>query len=88
MNLSSHFTLAELTKTEIRKYDNTPPNAILPNLKRMAEMLEDVRTLLGGKPIIINSCYRRRLGVRKHRNIAKVWRLISPAHPTEARLKS
>ena len=58
MNLSSHFTLAELTKTEIRKYDNTPPNAILPNLKRTAEMLEDVRMLLGGKPIIINSCYR------------------------------
>lgn len=58
MNLSNHFTLAELTKTEIRRLDNTPPNAILPNLKRMAEALESVRTLLGGKPLIINSCYR------------------------------
>lgn len=58
MNLSSHFTIEELTKTEIRKFDNTPPPAILPNLKRVAEFMESVRTLLGGNPIIINSCYR------------------------------
>lgn len=58
MNLTNHFTLAELTKTELRRFDNTPPAAVLPNLKRMAEALESVRTLLGGKPIIINSCYR------------------------------
>ncbi len=58
MHLTSHFTLAELTKTEIRKYDNTPPPGILPNLKRMAEKLERIRELLGGKPIIVNSCYR------------------------------
>lgn len=57
-NLSDHFTLQELTKTEIRKFDNTPPNAIIPNLKRMADSLESVRTLLGGKAIIVNSCYR------------------------------
>lgn len=58
MQLSNHFTIEELTKTEIRKFDNTPPNAIIPNLKRMADILEEVRTLLGGKPIIVNSCYR------------------------------
>lgn len=58
MHLSNHFTLAELTKTELRRFDNTPPDAILPNLKRMAEALESIRTLLGGKPIIVNSCYR------------------------------
>lgn len=58
MHLSSHFTLAELTKTELRRFDNTPPDAIIPNLKRMAEALESIRTLLGGKPLIINSCYR------------------------------
>lgn len=58
MQLSSHFTVEELTKTEIRKFDNTPPNAIIPNLKRMADILEEVRTLLGGKPILVNSCYR------------------------------
>ena len=58
MNLSNHFTLAELTKTELRKFDNTPPPAIIPNLKRMAEKLERVRELLGGQPIVINSGYR------------------------------
>lgn len=58
MKLSSHFTFEELTKTELRKFDNTPPNAIIPNLKRMADKLEDVRALLDGKPIIVNSGYR------------------------------
>lgn len=56
--LTNHFTLAELTCTELRKLDNTPPTAILPNIQRMAETLEVVRTLLGGKPIHVNSCYR------------------------------
>lgn len=58
MHLSSHFTFAELTKTELRRFDNTPPDAVIPNLKRMAEALESIRGLLGGKPIIVNSCYR------------------------------
>ena len=58
MHLTNHFTLAELTKTELRKFDNTPPPAILPNIRRMAEKLERVRELLGSKPIIVNSCYR------------------------------
>jgi hypothetical protein len=58
VNLSQHFTLAELTKTELRKFDNTPPPAVIPNIKRMAEKLERVRELLGGKPIVVNSCYR------------------------------
>lgn len=56
--LTSHFTLAELIHTDLRKFDNTPPDAILPNIQRMAETLEAVRTLLGDKPIHINSCYR------------------------------
>ena len=58
--LTNHFTLTELTKTELRKIDNTPPAAILPNIKRTAETLEAVRTLLGGQPINVNSCYRSR----------------------------
>lgn len=58
MNLTSHFTIEELTKTDLRQFDNTPPDAILPNLKKMADKLEDVRTLLGGRAIIVNSCFR------------------------------
>ena len=30
----------------------------LANLKRLAEFLEEVKTILGGKPIIINSAFR------------------------------
>lgn len=61
MMLSPHFTLAELTvsDTACRKgIDNTPPPAILENLKRTAALLEEVRTLLGNKPIIVTSGYR------------------------------
>lgn len=58
MNLTSHFTLAELTKTELRKFDNTPPPSVIQNIKRVAEKLERVRELLGGKSIVVNSCYR------------------------------
>jgi zinc D-Ala-D-Ala carboxypeptidase len=58
MNLSPHFTLAELTHTDHREFDNTPNEAELSNLKRLAEFLEDIKTVLGGKPIIINSAFR------------------------------
>jgi hypothetical protein len=57
MQLSEHFSLEELTITNHREFDNTPNNAELENLKRMAEFLEEVRSLLG-KPLLINSCYR------------------------------
>lgn len=55
--LTKHFTLAELTHTDVRNVDNTPPDAIIPNLIRMAEKLEEVRELLT-VPILVNSCYR------------------------------
>lgn len=61
MSLSENFTLAELTRSstaESKGIDNTPTSAQVENLRRLASALEDVRVLLGGKPIIITSGYR------------------------------
>jgi hypothetical protein len=58
MNLTEHFTLAELTHTDHREFDNTPNEAELANLKRLAEFLEQVKIVLGGKPIMVNSAFR------------------------------
>ena len=58
MNLTEHFTLAELTATNHRQFDNTPNEAETANLQRLAEFLEQVKTALGGKPIMINSGFR------------------------------
>jgi uncharacterized protein YcbK (DUF882 family) len=58
MNLTEHFTLEELTHTDHREYDNTPNDAELENIKRLAEFLEEVKTVLGGKPIMVNSAFR------------------------------
>jgi hypothetical protein len=58
MNLSEHFTLDELTHTDHREFDNTPNDAELANLKRLAAFLEDVKAALGNKPVMINSAFR------------------------------
>jgi len=58
MNLTEHFTLEELTHTDHRTLDNTPNDAELENIKRLAEFLEELKTLLGGKPIMVNSAFR------------------------------
>lgn len=58
MNLTSHFTLEELTHTDHRQFDNTPNEAELKNIQRLAEFLEQVKTVLGGKPIMVNSAFR------------------------------
>jgi hypothetical protein len=58
MNLSEHFTLEELTATSHREFDNTPKATELANLMRLAALLEQVKTVLGGKPIMINSGFR------------------------------
>ena len=58
MLLTPHFTLEELTVTNHRSLDNTPNSSEINNLKRLAEMLEEVKTLLDGKPIMINSGFR------------------------------
>ena len=58
MNLSDHFTYDELTHTSHRQFDNSPNASELANLTRLAAFLEQVKELLGGKPIMINSAFR------------------------------
>ena len=57
-NLTEHFTLEELTHTDHRQFDNTPNDAELKNIQRLAEFLEQVKTVLGGKPVMVNSAFR------------------------------
>ena len=58
MNLTEHFTLEELTHTDHREFENVPNEAELENLNRLAKFLEDVKTALGGKPVMVNSAFR------------------------------
>ena len=58
MQLSPHFTLEELTHTDHREFDNIPNDSEKNNLKRLAEFLEEIKTVLGGKPIMVNSAFR------------------------------
>jgi hypothetical protein len=71
MNLSENFTYEELTHTDHRELDNTPTNAekciidgkevfidAVSNLPRLATFLEQVKIVLGGKPIMVNSAFR------------------------------
>ena len=64
MNLTPHFTLEELTASEAADrngWDNTPNEQELANLKRLADFLEQVKAVLGGKPIMVNSAFRSKL---------------------------
>jgi len=61
MNLTEHFTLEELTHTDHRTLDNSPNDIEIANLQRLAEFLEEVKVLLGGKPIMVNSAFRSKL---------------------------
>ena len=56
--LSEHFTLEELTHTDHRELSNEPNESETENLKRLAEFLEQVKTVLGGKPVMVNSAFR------------------------------
>ena len=56
--LSEHFSLEELTVTSHREFDNTPNEDQINNLTRVAQLLEQVKALLGGKPVMVNSGYR------------------------------
>ena len=56
--MTPHFTLEELTHTDHRDFDNTPNETELANIQRLAEFLEQVKTTLGGKPIMVNSAFR------------------------------
>ena len=69
--LSPNFTFEELTHTDHRELDNDPTdhekciidgkevtvNAVA-NLTRLANFLEEVKKVLGGKPIMVNSAFR------------------------------
>jgi len=56
--MTPHFSLAELTMTSHRQFDNTPNAAELANLTRLAQFLELVKAKLDGKPIMVNSAFR------------------------------
>lgn len=60
MNLTEHFTLAEMTAstTAIRlAIDNRAPAPVIENLRKTAHILEQVRTLLAGA-VMVSSGYR------------------------------
>jgi len=58
MQLTNNFSLAELSKTNVRNVDNTPDKIIINNLKQLAEhILQPLRDAMG-KPVTISSGYR------------------------------
>ncbi len=61
MQLSPHFSLSEFTLSQTASrlgVDNTPDETVIARLRQTAESMEEVRDLLGGKPILISSGYR------------------------------
>ncbi len=62
MNISDHFTLEELTRTEVRglaEQNKAEAVEFIPNLKRVAdELLEPIRSMLHNVPIHIHSGFR------------------------------
>jgi len=64
MQLSENFNLEELIHSETasrNNWDNTPNATELANLVRLAAFLEEVKKVLGGKPVMINSAFRCKL---------------------------
>ena len=61
MNLTKHFTLLEFTASDAARrlrIDNTPGTTALHALQHLAELMEQVRDVLGGVPVLISSGYR------------------------------
>lgn len=59
--LSENFTYEELTRSETADrngFDNTPNEAEIENLRRLAALLQEVKKAIGGKPVMINSAFR------------------------------
>jgi hypothetical protein len=56
--LTKNFTLEELTHTDHRELNNEPNESEKANLMRLAEFLEQIKELLDGKPIMVNSAFR------------------------------
>lgn len=57
MQLTPHFSLAELTVTKT-KLDNTPSKEVIEVLRTTAFYMEKVRALLGNVAVTVNSGYR------------------------------
>ncbi len=60
LRLSPSFTLADLIRSataDKRGLDNAPPENLLPNLRRLAQGLETIQSLLG-QPLEVSSGYR------------------------------
>ena len=57
MQLTRHFTLAEMTRTDTG-LDNTPTLSIVENIRLAAALMERVRAVLGDRPVSVSSCYR------------------------------
>jgi len=58
MNLSPNFTLEELTHTDHREFSNEPNDSETANLFRLADFLEQVKVVLRGRPVMVNSAFR------------------------------
>ena len=56
--MTPHFSLSELTVTDHREFKNEPNPSEIANLQRLAELLEQVKSVLGGVPIMVNSAFR------------------------------
>ena len=56
--MTPNFTLAELTVTDHREFKNEPNSTEIKNLQRLAGLLEQVKSVLGGVPIMVNSAFR------------------------------
>jgi len=81
MNLTEHFTLEELTHTDHRELENTPNETELANIQRLAEFLEAVKTVLGGKPIIDRKSTRLNSShVSESRMPSSAWKKKEHAH--------
>ena len=61
MNLTPHFTLEKMTFSDVAArlgLENSPEPTATANLKLVAAFMEQIRKLLGDKPIIVHSGYR------------------------------
>ena len=57
MKLSANFSLAELTKTNVRQFDNTPSMRVIENLQALVDnVLQPLRNKFG--PVTVTSGYR------------------------------
>ena len=60
-HLTEHFSLEELTHSDAavrHGWDNIPNGDEIANLTRLAQLLEQVKKAVGGKPVMINSGFR------------------------------